>query len=100
MDISLMLLEQVALSNSHWSVFNLQGLPESEDLTGTVLKHYLSHFLIYYLIFLLGFKIRRECTIHWYKKREKNNILKILNLLTLTQKVRITRVLIPACKYT
>ena len=38
------------LSNSHWSVFNLQDLPGSEELTGTVLKHYLSHFLIYYLI--------------------------------------------------
>ena len=34
------------------------------------------------------------------KKREKNYILKILNLLTLTQKVGITRVLIPACEYT
>ena len=41
MDMSLMLLEQVALSNSHWSVFNLQDLPGSEELTGTVLKHYL-----------------------------------------------------------
>ena len=51
LDMSLMLLEQVALSNSHWSVFNLQELPGSEELTGTVLKHYLSHFLIYYLIF-------------------------------------------------
>ena len=36
-----MLLEQVALSNSHWSVFNLQDLPGSEELTGTVLKYYL-----------------------------------------------------------
>ena len=51
MDMSLMLLELVALSNSHWSVFNLQKLPGSEELTGTVLKHYLSHILIYYLIF-------------------------------------------------
>ena len=51
MDMSLMLLEQVALSNSHWSVFNLQELTGSEGLTGTVLKHYLSHFLIYYLIY-------------------------------------------------
>ena len=40
-------------------------------LTGTVLKHYLSHFLIYYLISFLGFKIRRECTIHWNKKKRK-----------------------------
>ena len=48
MDMSLMLL---ALSNSHWSVFNLQEIPGSEELTGTVLKHYLSHFLIYYLMF-------------------------------------------------
>ena len=71
MDKSLMLLEQVALSNSHWSVFNLQELPGSEELTGTVLKHYLSHFLIYYLIIFLGFKIRRECTIHWNKKKRK-----------------------------
>ena len=71
MDMSLMLLEQVALSNSHWSVFNLQELPGSEELSGTVLKHYLSHFLIYYLIFLLGFKIRRECTIHWNNKKRK-----------------------------
>ena len=71
MDMSLMLLEQVALSNSHWSVFNLQDLTGSEELTGTVLKHYLSHFLIYYLIFSLGFKIRRECTIHWNKKKRK-----------------------------
>ena len=68
MDMSLMLLEQVALSNSHWSVFNLQELPGSEELTGTVLKHYLSHFLIYYLNLFLGFKIRRDCTIHWNKK--------------------------------
>ena len=67
MGMSLMLLEQVALSNSHWSVFNLQDLPGSEELTGTVLKHYLSHFLIYNLILFLGFKIRRECTIHWNK---------------------------------
>ena len=51
MDMSLMLLEQVALFNSHWSVFNLQDLTGSEELTGTVLKHYLSHFLIYHLIF-------------------------------------------------
>ena len=36
MDRSLMLLEQVALSNSHWSVFNLQDLTGSEELTGTV----------------------------------------------------------------
>ena len=71
MDMSLMLLEQVALSNSHWSVFNLQELTGSEELTGTVLKHYLSHFLIYYLILFLGFKIRRECTIHWNKKLRK-----------------------------
>ena len=68
MDMSLMLLEREALSNSHWSVFNLQELPGSEELTRTVLKNYLSHFLIYYLILLLGFKIRRECTIHWNKK--------------------------------
>ena len=61
----------MALSNSHWSVFNLQGLTGSEELTGTVLKYYLSHFLIYYLIFFLGFKIRRECTIHWNKKKRK-----------------------------
>ena len=66
-----MLLEQLALSNSHWSVFNLQELTESEELTGTVLKHYLSHLLIYYLIFFLGFKIRRECTIHLNKKKRK-----------------------------
>ena len=71
MDMSLMLLEQVALSNSHWSVFNLQDLTGSEELTGTVLIHYLSHFLTYYLIFFLGFKIRRECTIHWNKKKRK-----------------------------
>ena len=68
MGMSLMLLEQVALSYSHWSVFNLQDLPGSEELTGTVLKHYLSHFLIYNLILFLGFKIRRECTIHCNKK--------------------------------
>ena len=68
MGISLMLLEQVALSNSHWSVFNLQDLPGSEELTGRVLKHYLSDFLTYNLILFLGFKIRRECTIHWNKK--------------------------------
>ena len=68
MGMSLMLLEQVALSNSHWSVFNLQDLPGSEELTGTVLNHYLSHFLTYNLIIFLGFKIRRECTIHWNKK--------------------------------
>ena len=68
MGMSLMLLEQVALSNSHWSVFNLQDLPGSEELTGTVSKHYLSFFLIYNLILFLGFKIRRECTIHWNKK--------------------------------
>ena len=66
-----MLLEQVALYNSHWSVFNLQELPGSEELTGTVLKQYLSHFLIYYLICFLGFKIRRECTIHWNKKKRR-----------------------------
>ena len=71
MDMSLMLLEQVALSNSHWRVFNLQELLGSEELTGTVLKHYLSHFSISYLIFFLGFKIRRECTIHWNKKKRK-----------------------------
>ena len=71
MGMSLMLLEQVALSNSHWSVFNLQDLPGSEELTGTVLKHYLSHFLTYNLILFLGFKIRRECTIHWNKKKRK-----------------------------
>ena len=35
MDMSLMLLEQVALSNSHWGVFNLQELPGNEELTGT-----------------------------------------------------------------
>ena len=35
MDMSLMLIEQVALSNFHWSVFNLQDLPGNEDLTGT-----------------------------------------------------------------
>ena len=80
MDMSLMLLEQVALSNSHWSVFNLQELPGSEKLTGTVLKHYLSHFSIYYLIFLLGFNIRRECTIHWNKKREKKLYFKDFEL--------------------
>ena len=34
------------------------------------------------------------------KIEKKNNILKILNLLTLTQKVMITRVVIPACEYT
>ena len=68
MGMSLMLLEQVALSNSHWSVFNLQDLPGGEELTGTVLKHYLSHFLIYNLILFLGFKIRRESTIHWNNK--------------------------------
>ena len=38
MGMSLMLLEQVALSNSHWSVVNLQDLPGSEELTGTVLR--------------------------------------------------------------
>ena len=65
MGMSLMLLEQVAFSNSHWSVFNLQDLPGSEEL---ILKHYLRHFLIYNLILFLGFKIRRECTIHWNKK--------------------------------
>ena len=74
MGMSLMLLEQVALSNSHWSVFNLQDLPGSEKLTGTVLKHYLSHFLIYKLILFLGFKIRRQCTMHWNKKIEKKTI--------------------------
>ena len=51
MVMSLMLLEQVALSNSHWSVFNIQELPGSEELTGTDYKHCLSHYLIYYLIF-------------------------------------------------
>ena len=71
MDMSLMILEQVALSNCHLSVFNLQELPGIEELTGTVLKQYLSHFLIYYLIFFLGFMIRRECTIHWNKKKRK-----------------------------
>ena len=35
MDISLMLLEQVALSTSHWGVFNLQELTGSEELAGT-----------------------------------------------------------------
>ena len=94
MVMSLMLLKQLPFSNSHWSVFNLQELPGSEELTGTDKKDYLSHFLIYYLIFLGNVLYIRT------KKREKNNILKILKLLTLTQKVRITRVLIPACDYT
>ena len=80
MDMSLMLLEQVALSNSHWSVFNLPELPGSEGLTGTVLKHYLSHFLIHYLIIFLGFKIRRECTIHWNKKKRKKQYFKDFEL--------------------
>ena len=31
----------------------------------------LCHYLIYYLIFILGFKIRKECTIHWNKKKRK-----------------------------
>ena len=35
MVMSLMLLEQVPLSKSHWSVFNLQELAGSEELTGT-----------------------------------------------------------------
>ena len=35
MVMSLMLLEQVPLSNSHWSVVYLQELPGSEELTGT-----------------------------------------------------------------
>ena len=61
----------MALFNYLWSVFNLQELPGSEELTGTVLKHYLSHFLIYYLIPFIEFKIRRECTIHWNKKKRK-----------------------------
>ena len=39
-----MFLEQVALSNSHWSVFNLQELPGSEELTGTDYKPYLSNY--------------------------------------------------------
>ena len=39
------------------------------------------------------------CTLE-QKIEKKNNILKILNLLTLTQKVRITRVVISACEYT
>ena len=60
MDMSLMLLEQVALSNSHWSVFNLDNLK-------TLFK---SLFNILLNIFL-GFKIRRECTIHWNKKKRK-----------------------------
>ena len=34
-----MLLEQVALSNSHLSVFNLQELPGGEELTGTDTKN-------------------------------------------------------------
>ena len=35
MVMSLMLLEQVLLSKSHWSVFNLQELLGGEELTGT-----------------------------------------------------------------
>ena len=35
MVMSLMLLEQVPLSKSHWSVFNLQELPGGEELKGT-----------------------------------------------------------------
>ena len=60
MVMSLMLLEQVALSNSHLSVFNLQELQESEELK-TLFR---SLFNILLDFFWLGFKIRRECTIH------------------------------------
>ena len=35
MDMSLMLLEEVAFSSSYWIVFNLQELPGTEELTGT-----------------------------------------------------------------
>ena len=44
MDMSLMLLEQVALSNSHWSVFNLQELTGSEELTGALFNILLNFF--------------------------------------------------------
>ena len=75
-----MSLEQVALSNSHWSVFNLQEIPGNEELTGTDLKHYLSHYSIYYLIFILGFKIRRERTIRWNKKKRKKQYIEDFEL--------------------
>ena len=71
MDMSLMLLEQVALSNSHWSVFNLLGLGINRDSLKTLFK---SLFNILLNIFL-GFKIRRECTIHWNKKNKKKTPL-------------------------
>ena len=67
MDMSLMLLEQVALSNSHWSVFNLQELP--------VLKHYLSHF--FYILLNFFFRIQDKKGMYYtleQKKREKNTI--------------------------
>ena len=35
MVLSLKLLDQVPLSNSHWRVFNPQELTASEELTGT-----------------------------------------------------------------
>ena len=74
MDMSLMLLEQVALSNSQWSVFNLQELPGSEELTGTVLKHYLSHFLIYYLIFFFRIQDKKGMYYTLEQKKEKKTI--------------------------
>ena len=59
MVMSLMLLEQVPLSNSHWSVFNLQELPGRETLFRS-----LFNILVLLFVFLRGFKIRRECSIH------------------------------------
>ena len=90
----LMLLEQVPFFNSHWSVFNLRELPGSEELT---LFKSLSNILLDCLFRMI--KKGMYYTLEW-KKEKRNNILKILNLLTLTQKVRITREIIPACEYT
>ena len=67
MDMSLMLLEQVALSKSHWSVFSLDSLK-------TLFK---SLFNILLNIFLRIYDKKGMYYTLEQKKREKNNILKI-----------------------
>ena len=80
MDMSLMLLEHVTLSNSHWSVFNLQELPGNEELTRNRLKPLFKSLFNILLDFFLRFKIRRECTIHWNKKKRKKQNIKEFEL--------------------
>ena len=63
MAMSLILLEQVPLCNSHWSVFNLQELTGSEELTDRQ-KRYLGHYSTYYLIFFWDLRQEGNVSIH------------------------------------